>query len=108
MFDAGIAGGIESNTGMIEEAAGSLADRIRRSVDISAVTQGIRRSLNISTEHATAKMTRDARIRRDENQSGSVDQSIHMVNNYNIPVASPSEVARTQREAARKLLGGVR
>ncbi len=108
MFDAGIAGGIESNTGMIEEAAGSLADRIRRSVDMSAVTQGIRRSLNISTEHATAKMTRDARIRRDANQSGSVDQSIHMVNNYNIPVASPSEVARTQREAARKLLGGVR
>lgn len=108
MFDAGIAGGIESNTGMIEEAARSLADRIRKSVDMSAVTQGIRRSLNISTDHATAKMTRDARIRRGTDQNSSVDQSIHMVNNYNIPVASPSEVARTQREAARKLLGGVR
>ena len=37
-----------------------------------------------------------------------VDQHIEQENNYHVPVATPSETSRAQREAARKLLGGVK
>lgn len=35
------------------------------------------------------------------------DQHIDQTNTYQVPVASPSEVARTQRQAVRNLVGGV-
>ncbi len=108
MFDAGIAGGIEKNTDLVESASESLTDKIRKSVNLADITQGFKRSLHIATDRATAKMTQDARTHRETEKTGDIDQSIYMENHYHIPVASPSEVARTQREAARKLLGGVR
>lgn len=37
-----------------------------------------------------------------------VDQHIEQENNYHVPVATPSETSKAQREAARKLLGGVK
>lgn len=37
-----------------------------------------------------------------------VEEKFEQHNTYNTPVASPSEVSRAQREAARKLLGGVK
>ncbi|MBD5504591.1 MAG: phage tail tape measure protein [Lachnospiraceae bacterium] len=37
-----------------------------------------------------------------------IDQHIEQENNYHVPVASPAEVSKSQREAARKLLGGVK
>lgn len=36
-----------------------------------------------------------------------IDNRINQENNYHVPVASPSETSRRNREAARKLLGGV-
>ena len=108
MFDAGIAGGIEKNTDLVETASERLTDKIRKSVNLVDVTQGFKRSLYIAADRATAKMTQDARTHRETEKNGDIDQSIYMENHYHIPVASPSEVARTQREAARKLLGGVR
>jgi phage-related protein len=35
------------------------------------------------------------------------DNSVEQTNTYNVPTATPSEVAKTQREAVRKLVGGV-
>lgn len=37
-----------------------------------------------------------------------IDQHIEQENHYNVPVASPAEISKSQREAARKLLGGVK
>ena len=37
-----------------------------------------------------------------------IDEHIEQENNYHTPVATPSEVSKAQREAARKLLGGVK
>lgn len=37
-----------------------------------------------------------------------LDQHIEQENNYHVPVATPSETSKAQREAARKLLGGVK
>ena len=37
-----------------------------------------------------------------------IDQHVAQENHYHVPVASPSEISRTQRDAARKLLGGVK
>ena len=37
-----------------------------------------------------------------------IDQHIEQENNYHVPVVSPAEASKTQREAARKLLGGVK
>ena len=36
------------------------------------------------------------------------DNHVEQDNTYNVPVATPSEVAKTQREALRKLVGGVK
>ena len=109
MFDKGIEKGIIDNTRRIEKASGSLADKIRRSVDLSDVTQGIRRAMHITVDRVTDRLMQDSKIQQGaEERTGTVDKSIHMVNNYNVPVVSPSEVARANRETARKLLGGVR
>lgn len=37
-----------------------------------------------------------------------IDQHVDQKNDYHVPVATPSEVSRAQREAARNLLGGVK
>lgn len=37
-----------------------------------------------------------------------IDQHIEQEYNYHVPVVSPAEASKTQREAARKLLGGVK
>ena len=37
-----------------------------------------------------------------------IDQHIEQENNYHVPVVSPAEASKAQREAARKLLGGVK
>lgn len=36
-----------------------------------------------------------------------VEEKFEQTNNYHVPVATPSEVAKANRAAARKLLGGV-
>ena len=36
------------------------------------------------------------------------DYHTEQENTYNVPVATPSEVAKTQREALRKMVGGVK
>ncbi len=37
-----------------------------------------------------------------------VEEKFEQHNEYHVPVATPSEVSKSQREAARKLLGGVK
>lgn len=37
-----------------------------------------------------------------------IDQHVEQENNYHVPVVSPAEASKAQREAARKLLGGVK
>ena len=37
-----------------------------------------------------------------------VEEKFEQNNTYNVPVATPSEISKSQREAARKLLGGVK
>ena len=37
-----------------------------------------------------------------------IDQHLEQENNYHVPVATPSETSKAQREAARKLLGGIK
>lgn len=37
-----------------------------------------------------------------------IDQHIEQENNYHVPVATPGETSRANREAARKLLGGIK
>ena len=77
-----------------------LAGRMQTAVAIE--TGGITVRTKASAEH---------RANTEYPQGGGdtyIDQHVEQENNYHVPVPTPSETSRANREAARKLLGGVK
>ena len=82
--------------------------------------------LKAAAGHLTSTMQEEVRRGRTEAVTGTVaratynattnkggdtyveDNHIEMENNYNCPTATPSEINRSQRKAARDLLGGIK
>ena len=58
----------------------------------------------------SVKAGSSATLRASNNMGTTVynDNHVDQNNTYNVPVATPSETAKAQREAARKLIGGVK
>ena len=77
-----------------------LAGRMQTAVAIE--TGGITVRTKASAEH---------RANTEYPQGGGdtyIDQHVEQENNYHVPVVTPSETSRVNREAARNLLGGVK
>ena len=95
----GIGEGVEDAMPDLEEQMGSemeqLAGKMQAAVEVEA--GGITVKSAAKAQHEAAK----------EYQGGGdtyVEEKFEQHNNYNVPVVSPSEAARTQREALRKML----
>lgn len=80
--------------------------------EMDALIRNIQSSVEVETGNIVVKSKIKAQHNAEmESPSGGdtyVDNHIEQENNYHTPVATPSEVSRAQREAARKLLGGVK
>lgn len=82
-----------------DEEMAKLAEHMQAAVDVETGKITVR-------SKAQAEHTADT-----ETPTGGdtyIDEHIEQENNYHTPVATPSEVSKAQREAARKLLGGVK
>lgn len=84
----------------LDEEMNALANRMQEAVAIE--TGGITVRTRANAEHNAST----------EYPKGGgdtyVDQHIEQENNYHVPVVSPAEASKAQREAARNLLGGVK
>ncbi|MCI8420450.1 MAG: phage tail tape measure protein [Oscillospiraceae bacterium] len=60
------------------------------------------------TVKSRAKAEHDAAVEYPKGGDTYIDQHLEQENNYHVPVVTPSETAKANREAARKLLGGVK
>ena len=81
--------------------------------DMDRIAQKMQAAVEVETGKITVKTKTKAQHTADtEYPSGGgdtyYDQHIEQENNYHVPVATPSETSKAQREAARKLLGGVK
>ncbi len=83
----------------IEEQMKALANKMQAKVIAETGTITLRHKAE--AEHT-------AETERKSGDTITYDNHIEQENTYNIPVATPSKVAKSQREAARKLLGGVK
>lgn len=98
----GIGEGMEEAMPDLEAQMGDemahLAEKMQAAVEVE--TGGI-------TVKSAAKAQHEAAKEYPGGGDTYVEEKFEQHNTYNTPVATPSEVARTQREAARKLFGGV-
>lgn len=95
----------------VDEAMPDLEDQMGD--DMDRLAQKMQAAVEVETGNITVKTRSKAKHTADmEYPAGGgdtyVDQHIEQENNYNVPVATPSEVRKAEREAARKLLGGVK
>lgn len=82
-----------------DEEMAALADHMQAAVAVETGTITVRsKTQGEHTAHTEAPANGDT----------YVDNHIEQSNTYNTPVATPSEVSKAQREAARNLLGGVK
>lgn len=100
----GIGNGIEKAMPDLQKQVDSEMEKLaaRMQMAVAVETGGI-------TVRTRAKAEHDAD--KDYPKGGGdtyFDQHVEQVNNYHVPVASPAETSKAQREAARKLLGGVK
>ncbi len=100
----GIGVGIDETMPDLEDQMGADMDRLARKMQAA---------VEVETGNITVKTRSKAKHTADmEYPAGGgdtyVDQHIEQENNYHVPVATPSEVRKAEREAARKLLGGVK
>lgn len=100
----GIGVGIDETMPDLEDQMGADMDRLARKMQAA---------VEVETGNITVKARSKAKHTADmEYPAGGgdtyVDQHIEQENNYHVPVATPSEVRKAEREAARKLLGGVK
>lgn len=67
-------------------------------------------AVNSNMRGFSVKAGSSATLRASNNMGTTVynDNHVDQNNTYNVPVATPSETAKAQREAARKLIGGVK
>lgn len=82
-----------------DEEMAKLAEHMQAAVDVETGKITIR-------SKAQAEHTADTEM--PTGGDTYIDEHIEQENNYHTPVATPSEVSKAQREAARKLLGGVK
>lgn len=82
-----------------DEEMAKLAEHMQAAVDVETGKITVR-------SKAQAEHTADTEM--PTGGDTYIDEHIEQENNYHTPVATPSEVSKAQREAARKLLGGVK
>lgn len=82
-----------------DEEMAKLAEHMQAAVDVETGKITVR-------SKAKAEHTADTEM--PAGGDTYIDEHIEQENNYHTPVATPSEVSKAQREAARKLLGGVK
>lgn len=99
----GIGVGIEDAMPNLEKQVGvemdKLAERMQTAVAIE--TGGI-------TVRTRAKAEHDAAREYPKSGDTYIEEKVEQHNEYHVPVVTPSETAKANREAARKLLGGVK
>ncbi len=99
----GVGAGIEDEMpdlyNQADEEMAALADHMQAAVAVETGTITVRSKTQ--GEHT-------AQTEAPTNGDTYVDNHVEQTNTYNTPVATPSEVSKAQREAARKLLGGVK
>lgn len=100
----GVGVGIESAMPNLEKQIGnemeSLAAKMQTAVEIETGSITVK-------SRAKAQHEADTEYPRGGGDT-YIDQHIEQENTYHVPVATPSETSKAQREAARKLLGGVK
>lgn len=99
----GIGEGVEDAMPDLERQMGEELDGFARKMQAA---------VEVETGNITVKTKSKAQHAADtEYPAGGdtyIDQHMEQENNYHVPVATPSETSKAQREAARKLLGGVK
>lgn len=81
--------------------------------EMAAFGKKMRTAVEVQTGDITVRAKSDTEHQAKTENPGTggdtyIDNHIDQTNTYNTPVATPSEVSKSQREAARKLLGGVK
>lgn len=93
-----------------EEAMPDLLDQMDS--DVEAMANRMKAEVEAETSGITVKQKaageHNASIETPPPGNTYVEEKFEQYNEYNVPVATPSEVSKSQREAARKLLGGVK
>lgn len=82
-----------------DEQMAKLAEHMQAAVDVETGTITVR-------SRANAEHTAETEVPRGGDTY--IDEHIEQENNYHVPVVTPSETSKANREAARKLLGGVK
>lgn len=94
----------------IEEEMPELYDQTDE--EMAKLAEHMQAAVDVETGKITVRSKAQAEHTADtEMPTGGdtyIDEHIEQENNYHTPVATPSEVSKAQREAARKLLGGVK
>lgn len=95
----------------IDEAMPDLESQMGH--DMDKIAQKMQAAVEVETGKITVSTKSKAQHTADtEYPAGGgdtyIDDHIEMENHYNVPVVTPSETSKANREAARKLLGGVR
>lgn len=94
----------------IDETMPDLQDQVGDEMD--ALAQKMQAAVDVETGDVTvrtkAKAQHEAETEYPKGGDTYIDQHMEQENNYHVPVATPSEVSKANREAARKLLGGVK
>lgn len=94
----------------IEEEMPELYDQTDE--EMAKLAEHMQAAVDVETGKITVRSKAQAEHTADTEMSTGgdtyIDEHIEQENNYHTPVATPSEVSKAQREAARKLLGGVK
>lgn len=79
--------------------------------DMAKLAKKMKASVEVETKDVEIKVKENAQHKANiESSKGGdtyIDEHIEQNNTYNTPVATPSEVSKAQREAARNLVGGI-
>lgn len=93
----------------VEESMPDLTDDMGN--DMAELAKKMKASVDLETKDVEIKVKENAQHKANiETPKGGdtyIDEHIEQTNTYNTPVATPSEVSKAQREAARNLVGGV-
>lgn len=103
--------GLDNRRKAVAAAGKRMSNALLDNIDTEAISEKMRAAVAYETDGMTISVREKARHKADTEsiQPGPtyVDEHFEQNNTYNTPVATPSEVSKAQREAARKLLGGV-
>lgn len=94
----GFEGAMPALERQVDAEMAALAGRMQAAVEVE--TRGVLVRTQESAQHK-------ASMAYPRGGDTYVEEKFEQTNNYHVPVATPSEVAKANRAAARKLLGGV-